>query len=336
MQGPTEEKRAKAAYNWLQLSPLLTVPTLFFIAASGFGYTAVEAICPTCSLEIAEALTAVTAVLGSALWHLFLLQYANYKGSEFVRKHGRQALGYAGVRTTVALIGAFFAAIGGTEVFSCLTVIVLIVLWATQSRIGLKQIKMELGLEETPPTSVDQKEETMYTPEQAREILRQILEDLQSGDDVTALLAIEKLAVFDRIDDDIFEKAILKELEIRAGEDDNADIRMDARIALDRLRGAGPLHQRDRHRHANSAARRPIAKRDCRADSSEPAKRGRNRNPASHRFHENAAVQQRSDPQSAGKTQFARQRAPEARVEALAALDTTANRTVADRSSATG
>ncbi|MCQ3937272.1 MAG: hypothetical protein DPW18_09520 [Chloroflexi bacterium] len=324
MQRPTEEKRAKAAYNWLQLSPLLTVPTLFFFASSGLGYTAVEAICPACGFEIAEALTAVTAVLGSALWHLFLLQYVNYKGSEFVRKHGRQALGYAGVRTAVALIGAFLAVLGGTEVFSCLAVIVLVVLWATQSRTGLKQIKMEMEQEETLAA---QMEETMYTPEQAREILRQILEDLQSGDDVTVLLAIEKLAVFDRIDDDILEKAILRELEICAGEDDNMDIRMDARIALDRLRGAEPSINAagtDAQTPAN-AAQSPqeiVAQIHQRLQSTDEAVILRAIASMKTLPYSSEAIRSQLEKLSLHGS------SPEVRAEALAALDTSANRAV--------
>jgi hypothetical protein len=78
---------AKKAYGWLWRSPLLTVPTLIVL------YFFSDSI--------------LFPILGSALWHLILLQYANNKKSGFVRWHGRQALVLAGIRTAIPLFFFF-------------------------------------------------------------------------------------------------------------------------------------------------------------------------------------------------------------------------------------
>ena len=109
-----EREQASMWYRWLWLSPLLTVPTLIAFASSEIAYSL-----PGIEYE-------VFAVLGSALWHLFLLIPARNKESAFVRWHGRQALTLAGLRTIVPL---YFVLKFGIDFETLLFIPVLILIW---------------------------------------------------------------------------------------------------------------------------------------------------------------------------------------------------------------
>jgi hypothetical protein len=67
-----------------------------------FGYTLV---CSgggeNCNYRLAYLLSGLSAILGSALWHLFMLIPALDRQRVFVRWHGRQILLLAGIRTAV-------------------------------------------------------------------------------------------------------------------------------------------------------------------------------------------------------------------------------------------
>jgi len=125
-------RRAKGLYAWLWLSPILTLPTLGFLAS--FVLTLVSSFTPYSydsnpyNTPIALILLGL-AVLGSGLWHLVLLFWALDRKSEFVRWHGRQALLLAGARTALALVLALLLAtnFGVTTTFS--GVALLFALW---------------------------------------------------------------------------------------------------------------------------------------------------------------------------------------------------------------
>jgi hypothetical protein len=105
-QGNTWMKVQKARnwYWWLWLSPLLTLPSLWFFLAQDIGYHVVcRGMWRSCNWYVAERVTILIAVPASALWHLFLLIPALNKEHPFVRWHGRQALLLAGMRTAVPL-----------------------------------------------------------------------------------------------------------------------------------------------------------------------------------------------------------------------------------------
>jgi hypothetical protein len=109
-----QKRRAANWYVWLWLSPLLTLPTLYYLYSGNPGFALV---CGDrwagCDHALADRVTLVVAVLGSALWHLILLFPALKDDSEFVRWHGRQALFLAGIRTAVPLVcGLLFGASG--------------------------------------------------------------------------------------------------------------------------------------------------------------------------------------------------------------------------------
>ena len=111
-----EHQQAKKVYRWLWWSPLLTVPTLLFLAIT---------------LE-----SAAGAVLGSALWHLTLLKPAQNEESAFVRWHGRQALALAGLRTAIPL---FFTIAFGFEPVTFSFVPILLFVWVTGTTWGQNQ-----------------------------------------------------------------------------------------------------------------------------------------------------------------------------------------------------
>ncbi len=140
----TEINRAKNIYKWLWFSPILTIPTLIYVALTAdLGY---ELICgtsyPDCNYALASYISLVSAVLISALWHLFLLIPGSNKESEFIRWHGRQALLLAGIRTLVPLLFMTygFAFGGGYAEDSVLSAIpVLILIWLTGTIWGQSQ-----------------------------------------------------------------------------------------------------------------------------------------------------------------------------------------------------
>lgn len=82
MQRPSEERLAKAAYNWLRVSPIVTVPTFLFIV----GMDIASYMCGgACNYQAVDAINYTFGVLGSALWHLVLLQYAHARGNSTKR-----------------------------------------------------------------------------------------------------------------------------------------------------------------------------------------------------------------------------------------------------------
>ncbi len=107
----SEVRTARDWYWWLWLSPFLTLPTLIALwSYYTFGGVSI-----------------LIAILGSALWHLFLLIPALGGQSEFVRWHGTQMLLLAGVRTAVPLV--FVLTFGGDMVALWVAIPVLIVVW---------------------------------------------------------------------------------------------------------------------------------------------------------------------------------------------------------------
>lgn len=228
---PQEARLAKSAYDWLRLSPFATILTLFLVAYFGPG----TAICSqpflSCESDSENYLNFGIAVLVSGLWHLTLLRYANNKNSEFVRRHGQRALTQAGIRTGVALTGVgldwFLNAGGG---FVCVTIVVLFVIWAVNLTSYKKWVEGNAPEHESP-------ENIGATPQlrPTSEMLAQVFTDLNSEDDVAILAAIERLENFTESGEDI-----LKRLEELADESDNMDIRTHARAALNRSRKAKP------------------------------------------------------------------------------------------------
>lgn len=240
---PSEERLAKAAYNWLRASPLLTIPTLYFsIMLILATWDDAFYNCTPYNSQYCTTLNLIPSLAGviiSGLWHLILLQYVNNKDSEFVRRHGREALKFAGIRTATALatVGLDYF-LGTSGVLSCIAVIVLFVLWLMQTRIGLEKITKEL--EADPIISRDSIPQQINTTEKPRiyltdenrvETLNQILADLNSDDDVAVLNAISKL---DEVQESNAE--ILKQLEALADEHNNMDVRMDARVTFNALK----------------------------------------------------------------------------------------------------
>ena len=67
-----EIQLAKRAYNWLKVSPILTVGTVFFIAASDLGYFLCDGAFQ-CSSDDLSYINISIGVLISALWHLLLM-----------------------------------------------------------------------------------------------------------------------------------------------------------------------------------------------------------------------------------------------------------------------
>ena len=121
-----EGVQASKWYRWLWWSPLLTVPTLIAFLFNDIGYDLVCNSYSKCDWSLAERVSWVIAVLGSALWHLLLLIPARDKQSAFVRWHGRQALFLAGLRTVVPL---YFILKFGIDFETLLFIPVLILIW---------------------------------------------------------------------------------------------------------------------------------------------------------------------------------------------------------------
>jgi len=235
-----EYRLAKAGYDWLKASPILTIGTLFFVASMDIGSTVCYNIVCT-GYDSAMYINNGLGVLASALWHLLLLQYVNNKESELVRAHGQRALTQAGIRTGVALFGvALDWMTGASGGFICTAVIILTVIWtvnATQSKRWVEEdIKLELesekempetpasneiiGMESTPMNETD--------PRKPEEILNEIYENLQSEDDAVISRAIASLQ-----NTNYSSEAIRNRLETLAVKSSNKDIRENALAALD-------------------------------------------------------------------------------------------------------
>jgi hypothetical protein len=251
MTNNSEKRSAKGAYSWLRFSPLLTIPTLIIvfikIVSLGF-YPDCRPLQDNCNPYLAEYIAGLIGVLCSALWHLVLLQYTNNKDSEFIRKHGRKALKYAAIRTAIVLIFIvldFVTISNGTIVLWSIPI--LIVLWFLNSGPGYAEIDLEPGIETGNPIK-DQLDQPFIPmeialpdndPRSRDEILDEILHGLQSDDDVAVLQAIMKISA--RRDSN---RAILDKLEKLADEDENMDIRMDARVAFNLLKNPGTIERR--------------------------------------------------------------------------------------------
>lgn len=232
-----EIQLAKAPYNWLKASPLLTIPTLFFItsivaASDIFYYFCLGDF--DCGSGGKQAMEFGVGVLGSALWHLLLLQYVNNRESELIREHGRKALAQAGIRTGVAFFGVMLDWLANADGgFACIVIGILTLIWvinATQSKGWVE------GNKPPVPTAPESVAGPVLTPPivPTQEILDQIFADLDSEDDVAVITAIDKLGRFSEVNE-----AILNRLEELADEDENEDIRMDARVVSNRLKGGG-------------------------------------------------------------------------------------------------
>ncbi len=219
MQKRTEKQLAKDAYSWLRASPLLTVITYFFLYSFSNNH--------------------IIAILGSALWHLLLLQYINNKESDFVRWHGRQALGLAGIRTLLPLTFLFLDKIVQSD--GCLyswVIVVLIFLWLVNTPWGNKQVEngtcwlaQRMNHTITSPADKILEEILSEIPSQRPTLsFNELLLDLQSEDTVTRISAIMKLNSAEQLNDDI--RAQLEKL---AMDDDNYDVRKDARKLLNKF-----------------------------------------------------------------------------------------------------
>ena len=249
MKKRTEKQLAKGAYSWLRASPLGTVPSYFFLSALGFDE--------------------VFAILGSALWHLMLLKYINNKESDFVRWHGWQAFALAGIRTIVPIAFWFLdnATQSGGDLFG-LAIVALIFLWLINTPWGNKQVDdgkctlaKWMGVTVTPALDIPVTEQNapaisnqaINTPplmvedesKKPADILKEILNGLQSDDAVNRLSAIARLHSVN-----YSSEAIRNELERLALNDENEDIRKNALAALDLAT------QRNIRNHFNKIERR--------------------------------------------------------------------------------
>jgi hypothetical protein len=224
-----EKQLARGPYLWLRASPLLTVFTFYLV--SNFGPA--DIFCTgnfKCDYNVSSMINALIGVLVSALWHLILLQYIRGDRGDLVRKHGMQALMYAGIRTAIPLgVVILDMILGAGGLLACWTIPILIILWVVNSNTGLKQVELDFpGSENRKSASVI---EVNMTEENRQDVLSQILTGLQSEDDVAVLQAIMKLNSIQEVNEEI-----LHELEMLAIEDENSDIRKDSQAVLDKLR----------------------------------------------------------------------------------------------------
>ncbi len=137
-----EIRYARGAYNWLRVSPLLTIPTLYIAASIFFQLDICSNFGLVCSYSVDEAISYGGGVIVSALWHLLLLQYVNHKNSEFVREHGRIALTHAGIRTGAALVTAGMSIfLFGASCVLLIGIVILIILWANSVGMRSRYLK---------------------------------------------------------------------------------------------------------------------------------------------------------------------------------------------------
>ncbi|MFN8435797.1 MAG: hypothetical protein U0V18_17370 [Anaerolineales bacterium] len=240
-----EIQLAKASYNWLNISPIVTVSTLFFIASMGIGNTVCDNSPIICDYDTNIYISFAIGIILSALWHLILLQYTNNKESELVRIHGQRALTQAGIRTGVALIGLgldwAFNASGG---FACVAVIILLLIWVVNITQFKHRVEEDAKLFDE---SIDQPEasqtETAFSQERIdtenmamsdendsrkpEEVLNDIYQNLQSEDDVVVIQAISTLTSLN-----YSSEAIRRKLEQLSIKSENKDIRTQALAAL--------------------------------------------------------------------------------------------------------
>ncbi|MBN8657832.1 MAG: hypothetical protein J0M11_19020, partial [Anaerolineae bacterium] len=153
---------AKAPYNWLRVSPIVTIATLFFVASFGIGSAVCYGDLFSCSSDDEMYINIGVGILVSAIWHLLLLQYANNKDSEFIRIHGRRALTFAGIRTAIAILIIVFDWILGTGgALICPGIAILLVVWAIQQAIPKDIKEREIESKQTVSDSFVLKEMPM-------------------------------------------------------------------------------------------------------------------------------------------------------------------------------
>ncbi|MBE0672957.1 MAG: hypothetical protein IH588_20455, partial [Anaerolineales bacterium] len=218
MQKQSEEQRAKAAYNWLRVSPLATLLTLAYVAGTNLPSNICAELTGLCQYNIAGQVDIIAGILISALWHLTLLRFANDSDSEFVRRHGRRALMYAGVRTVIPLSASLLDALlnlGGA--LACCSIPILIILWGTNTKAGLREIASELGTDKIP-------NEEMQLNRTPSTILEPILWNLRAENPSTRVSALKRLYSVDSINE-----AIRLELENLAVGDKDEEIKNKAR-----------------------------------------------------------------------------------------------------------
>ncbi len=243
MQKQTEAQRAKAAYNWLRVSPLATLLTLVVVTGMNIPAAVCRAYTERCDSNAFASLNFVIGILISGLWHLTLLRFVNDSESEFVRKHGRRALTFAGIRTVIPLGAVIFDFFVGTQwLMACLSIPILLILWAANTKTGLKSISEELKTNEPdtnpqtgeeveiPPSSqIISLEKAMSEndPRSPEEILNETYAALQSDDDAAVLGALASLSKIN-----FSSEAIRRQLEKLSLQSDNRNIRKDALAAL--------------------------------------------------------------------------------------------------------
>ncbi|MBI5964277.1 MAG: hypothetical protein HY863_12435 [Chloroflexi bacterium] len=236
MSSGTDRQSARGAYHWLRASPLLTIPTLIYLWQFGAALpcSIYDRLCGGYRYEFLSG--AIFGIFGSSLWHLILLQYIKNKNSEFIRKHGRQAFKYAVIRTALVFLMVMLGLITDMEELSLWVIPILVGLWIANSYNGYREIDKELGIpigKSHPAQPFTHMESAMpeNDPRSREEILEEILMELQSDDDVVCLKAIMRLNLIKDSNE-----AILNELEKLADNDKNMDIRLDARVAFDKLK----------------------------------------------------------------------------------------------------
>lgn len=121
-----EIKAAQNWYRWLWLSPLFTLPTLFYISNSSYKI---------------DNILILKGILVSSLWHLILLIPASNLRSDFICWHGRQALLLAGLRTIVPLGFLLLYELIDNGNLIALCVLILILIWLFGNLWGQDQAK---------------------------------------------------------------------------------------------------------------------------------------------------------------------------------------------------
>jgi len=239
-----EIQLAKASYNWLSISPILTVSTLFFVSSMGIGDTVCDNSPIICGYDTSTYISFAIGIVLSALWHLILLQYTTNKESEFVRLHGQRALTHAGIRTGVALIGLGLDwASNASGGFACVAVLVLLLMWVINITQSKRRIEEDAKLfdvpneqPEAPQTETTFSQEHVHAENTAmsgtdsrkpEEVLNEIYQNLQSEDDVVVIQAISALTSLN-----YSSEAIRRKLEQLSIQSDNKDIRAQALAAL--------------------------------------------------------------------------------------------------------
>src|SRR4030042_1835219 len=100
---------ARKWYRWSWISPLLTIPSVVLLVLIDPGFKLIcGGIWRNCALGLRFVVTGLIAILGSALWHLVLLNPALNKQREFGRWHGLQTLLMAGIRTVIPVAFLIF------------------------------------------------------------------------------------------------------------------------------------------------------------------------------------------------------------------------------------